>query len=426
MRVTEQAEDIARRVKEIPSKHWADGALFRHYGAVLDDPTPADVRFFRSLLRRTEKTFVRRNIRKIGKDEGRRVIDVPSSPQTALKVVCVSSQLDIWSQTRLKLTSLRDGRRALRATPAFCRRDWDIWKDDRLSELKAALKFKPNIICFPEFSYPPPHYPEAEGLKLSDEKAAAGRRGEFEKSALALVGKSEIFLCLGSYHCPMSLYNISVIYPWGPHQWMRAQHVKNDTSTTEFGGIEKEPLIVRNDFEAPAIYRKRFPAQKLGEQVRTPAGRKVDVFHSGVGNILVLICSDVLDLNQFLMIVHENQNQPDYDCILIPSYNPSPMFSDLCRDLSAFAATTVIVANARDSSRRDFPPSEIYVCGDNTEELNSSSFDERHGVLLKKQSKPVGASELTYFELNKERLKNARDVHRTRMQVGEAPTGKPK
>lgn len=365
--------------------------------------------YFHDMLERTRQIFSRYTIYRTddhGKAANKTFLTDRTLKHTRpnLKIVCVSSELDIWSETKLKMQTMRDGCRILYPQETL---KPGRWIENRLAELDAALKHDPDIVVFPEFAYPPPSPTPNGGWTVDEISETVGQRVEFERRALERVGREDVFLVLGSFHCIMTLYNVGVVFPWGSHRSGQADYLKHERRQGK-GGIVRPVEVPETDLvRGPVLYRKRFPARKIGEQTRVPPGRDFNVFKCGFGNVLVLICSDVLDINQFMTIIQQSLEHKDFDYILIPAYNPGASFNKICRDLSFLAATTVIVANASDESV-DLTESEIYVCGKSVAELSGEAVEELRKMVEDVAREKVGHSTLRVFDLDLTRVRQAR------------------
>jgi len=239
----------------------------------------------------------------------------------------------------------------------------DSWAAERLKELDAALEADPHVICFGELAYPPPQLPEGGGWTTQDVEEAVQRRQRFETQVVKRLRKAKRppFVFLGSYHCLMTLYNIGVMYPWGDS----TKEVPIDIIVEHLEDADPEYKIPNAPVKAPILYQKRFPARRAGESTRIPHGQAIDVFNMPFGRVGVFICSDVLDLNQFLAISNRNRaanRHNPLDLILIPSLNTSPKLASMCRELSFLATTTVVMVNANHHND-GYPDTELFCCG---------------------------------------------------------------
>jgi len=328
-----------------------------------------------------------------------------------VRLVSIASNLELANKSQLTFAKFRDGCSLLQPTDAFSPRRWT---DERLAELKAALSKDPDIIVFPEFAYPVPRRPLNGGWTIEEVNQSVSHRLEFDRKAVALLeahrkGKGQVpFVFLGSYHCLMSLYNVGVIYPWadlestvavGPPPKVANNRAKNPPPST------------------PILYRKRFPARKLGEQTRVPNGLEFNVFERPFGKIGLLICSDVLDLNQFLRLIRESVSfHQGFEFILIPSYSPrgERTFETVCEELSYLTGTAVVVTCATDKSLEDergMAPSDIYICGERVSEVSKWKTPYLRGVATKPKRFRVGLSEGFIFDVSMPLFRRAREAH---------------
>lgn len=266
--------------------------------------------------------------------------------------------------------------------------------NDRVDQLSKALKKKPDFISFCEFAFPfvdiPSHMgetpvdlflPETEqGVEEAVTLAATNiRDAALEKSK----SKKMPFICYGSLHCLTSRYNLGVVSPGGAleNDWeMKAKRTYPFDDSRET--IAKEPRIGGG----PILHKKRFPARRAGECARVPDDHKFRLYRHRLGLICVLICSDIMDLNQFANIIRLNQKLDkigDRDrifMVVVPTYNFSPVILESCKDLSLFARTNVLVTNAcgeRETSTvgkmpQSSPPSEFFFMGRTHAELRRS------------------------------------------------------
>lgn len=359
---------------------------------------------FHDMLNRTANIFLpHRYLERNRKDGGPEPTDADT-----VTIACVSSHLDIWSRRNLDLEYFRDGCRLLRAGEHIQIQEW---LSDRLLELKAALKTKPNIICFPEFSYPPPPRTFDGGWTVEDIDAASGRRRDFEEAALKALkkSKSEAFTFLGSFHCLMTLYNIGVIYPWGHERKGWLTYTVRETEFDNRGDKVVADKSLTKEVNSPILYRKRFPAQKIGEHTRVPAGREFNTYERSFGNVGLLICSDVLDLNQFMMLVRQGlEPHKGCDFLIVPAYNRGDSFIKMCRDLSYMAATIVVLVNASDPVG-ELHDSKIFVFGYEAAELPTADDLDVRGILTVKNVKVRHTkSRIRVVEVKQAAYRNAR------------------
>ena len=285
-----------------------------------------------------------------------------------LKIACVSPEFSVGSAgsgAELEIAAFRDGCKLVQAS---AQHRPQRWYGERLTELRRALDAEPHVVCFSELAYPPPAIEAGrwtiDGIRHQMEQhrmfEEAVRQEQFQRN-------SEAFLFLGSYHCLLTLYNIGVIYPWG----FRREPIDVRLVSERLARGAPERIADLTPVTPPIIYRKRFPARRVEEETRVPAGQEFNIFQTEFGRLSVLICSDVLDVNQFLAVIRRNRvqdRQLHIDFVLVPSFNESPLFPEMCRELSAAAGATVIVANVNHRDA-DYPDTELYCCGLTLEEL---------------------------------------------------------
>jgi predicted amidohydrolase len=381
--------------------------------------SPGDLTYFHDMLERTPQIFSRYEIYRTDSSppNGRtkQEIQLPFEQET-LNVVTIGSDLNIWNEADMEMDFTRDGCRLLKPKASM---NVDRWMDERILELEEAMKLDPNVIIFPEFAYPPPQPTVPTSWAWEDIDAKLEQREEFDRRALQVIGNKNVFLILGSFHCLMSLYNVGVIFPWGSHRDGQADFTRVQRDHGRLGLSYFNSVPGHDRINAPILYRKRFPARKVGEQTRVPTGREFNIFKCSFGKVVVLICSDVLDINQFLTIVRESLAARDFDFVLIPAYNPATSFNDICRDLSNLAATTVVVANAHDRGV-NLPSSELFVCGQDSDQLPKSEDPTEKKIVTVRHAK-AGFAPITLFELDMAALKQARETHLKRLGVSDGP-----
>lgn len=302
--------------------------------------------------------------------------------------------------------------------------DRSSWVAARVLELDHALRppegfAKPHIVCFGELSYPPP---TSSAFPSSVEYMNQYGREQYQfeqriRETFDARGGHDIFLFLGSYHCPLTLYNVGRVMPRG----VRLGRLDVRVISRRVHKDRIEPATGRDTVDIPIVHRKRFPAKRASEQTRVPPDNQFQIFVTPVGRVAVLICSDVVDMNQFLFISRYNDSAGKLDRIdyvLVPSWNTSRSLSEMCRELSLVAATTVLVVNAN-SADDAFPDTAIYCCGleVNSQDGRRSDDDDVTGapssradfinVEIRDVHHPQGrTSTVTWFSFNTETLQN--------------------
>lgn len=366
---------------------------------------------FQDMLNRTANSF---HLHRFSPQEER------TPAPSRLRIASVRSKLDIKSKRQVALSEFRDGTQLLRANDGYLREEWT---QHRLDELNAALDLKPDIICFPEFSFPPPPPPLREGgWAMRDINRSVAHRVRFEEEAEKVLKqrRSKAFVFLGSYHCLMTLYNVGVIYPWGADRKGRVSFTEKTVSEWDEGELERSTKYVDRDVEAPIFYQKRYPARKVGERTRVPTGWDFNIFTRSFGQLGVAICSDIVDLNQFGMFIREGFDpHKGYDIILIPAYNAGSSFGPICRDLSYMSATAVVVVNARDPWKQELPASEIYVCGEPARRLDTSTNRDLRKLVSFDDRVLANGSTIELCTMNLKRFKNARRMHLNKLRSGQ-------
>lgn len=274
-----------------------------------------------------------------------------------------------------------------------------------VAKLGEAIKAKADAIVFPEFGLPPvdlsdifPNPRDFDPFDLEHQKEVDKR---FEQSADAMLKEAcqsighdpstPPFIFYGSMHCQRSRYNIGVVSPGSPFEQsyvLAAERGNPITSEVKTKPPKDTPRT------GPLVHKKRFPARRAGEAARVPGGLGFRLYPSRIGLIAVIICSDVIDLNQFYYIVSHNQKadpMTHYDrigLVIVPAYNHSELLLTTCRDLSALAQTTVFVGNAigqlptpNKLHTFSMPPSAIFQGGSKQSELEAVGIVETRSRL---------------------------------------------
>jgi hypothetical protein len=221
------------------------------------------------------------------------------------------------------------------------------------------------------------------------------------------------FVHLGSYHCLMTLYNVGVSYPWGPSTDRQDCKITREAFDKKVDEVDVK--ISYDRIAAPIFQRKRYPARSIPEHTRVPATRDFDIYTMPFGKVAMLICSDVVDLNQSLSVVRYNRtsrSQPPIDFVLVPSYNRSPVLVSMCRELSFFANATVVLVNANPKDV-GAPPTDIFCCGHSFDELLAAYAQSPIPPVISKSSRPVKyadgrESEMILFTLSRSGLNSMR------------------
>jgi hypothetical protein len=397
---------VKRNEKVAAPLRYQDNTLKIEHGKISDQARKAfETRIRTNMLGRTGLIF----------DVVEYRFDAPRGPHPpqSIKIACVSSPIHVEGTTSpqpgdLRLRRFRDGCALLERTDTLTP---DQWTDLRRSELEAALDRKADIICFGELAYPAPAPVGEEGWSVEGLYASGAARQRFEDLAKEALNASDKtpFVFLGTFHCPLTLYNIGVIYPLGAKDAFARVRVRSEKLESKRRPVNKR---LHKEVALPLLYRKRFPARRAGESLRVPPSEEFHVYDLPIGRIAVLICSDVVDINQALTIARRNGPSEKYDPIdfvLVPSFNESPKLASMCQELSYLARTSVVLVNANQGEGK-FNDTTIYSCGLAVEELNKispklivqSDVDEleEHGR----------KSFVTTFTLDNDALRDLRDM----------------
>jgi len=292
--------------------------------------------------------------------------------------------------------------------------DAEAWASARSTEFRAALQHLPDIICSPEFSVPqPPIEGDALGYPLVPHSGSrfleyAKRICEEVKQANKKSEKNYApFICCGSYHSSQEHYNKAVILPLGQN----LDEVPADLIYQKIGG---QKIIKKHKLQIPSFHRKMFPARRMGENVRVPGGNQFLTYRTMGLTIAVMICSDIVDLNQTLNLGRLGslrKERSGIDIIVLPSYNAGKPFLTFCQELSFIASTTVVYVNANPEFN-EFPKSDIFICGYPSRHI--STLSEEYSSLLKLHKKEVvthhdkldGKATITTFDIDKKLLED--------------------
>jgi hypothetical protein len=303
-----------------------------------------------------------------------------------IRIACVAPEIMVGPRGRkadLVPVAERDGCEIL---GLGTRTSLDDWRKRRLAELKVALEFEPHIICFSELCYPPPPSKDSPGWTVEGIQSSAVDKYKFDEDALRAIAAAIDpkpsaplpFVFLGSYHCPMTLYNVGVIFPAGH----RMVELRPQIQTDAFSRLEPQITYQKEKTLLPIYYRKRFPARRAGENTRVPATQQFDIFHLPIGRVATLICSDILDLNQFYKIAMSNyKTKEPIDIILVPSMNWSEKQISLCRELSHLANTTVVAANVSPTGGDRMPETQVFCCGLDAAQLAGMDEVVQHAII---------------------------------------------
>ena len=255
----------------------------------------------------------------------------------------------------------------------------------RASELAGALSHDPNMVVFPEFALPPVVHAKksiparrlfTRRFQQMVEKKHEGVAAEILRQAKAKTGSDRTpFIFYGSAHCSVCRLNIGVVSVGDPIE--RGFGRIFERGKPDSPHVEPTPDDpIRHS--GPIAHRKRYPARRAGEAARVPDDGYFRLYLSELGYICVLICSDSIDANQALYIVHKNNLRDSQGgrgrifLVIVPSYTRSNIMLDShCRDLSFEARTIVLVTNALGMYRKRpkpaaperFPESRIYFNG---------------------------------------------------------------
>ncbi|MEM1052542.1 MAG: hypothetical protein AAGI28_10650 [Pseudomonadota bacterium] len=207
------------------------------------------------------------------------------------------------------------------------------WQDEIISSLKAAIKKGAQIISFGEYDFPIYE-------KLADERSFVTRIQKVLDGALepiiALIGTSHVFKkdhetagsLSGDEYYETSLQNVGRLF---------------------FSEALRDAWVSGSGNSPEKIF-KATPASRVGERLSSARSEnriKLYGYNTVLGRVAVLICSDAYDPTIILEIAAKCADpnlRPNY--ILVPSYNASLVFPDLCQILSFVTRSIVILVDA--------------------------------------------------------------------------------
>ncbi len=328
--------------------------------------------------------------------------------KTKVRISCVSSPLTVEGSgpsDRNDLQGIAVGEYKITAPPLGV--SLKAWSDDRFRELSYAIQqnLQPDILCFGELVYPPPLYAPDIGCSLPNGSGLLSRKSQFDGEILKILKQyeSDAFVFGGSFHCLHTQYGVGVIFPYGRHSGpIKGKMHSEWWSHARRGHPTSDPQVdAVFEVDIPIVHKKRHPARSIGEVTRVPSQPDLAIFEREKGTIAILICSDIIDLNQFIALARANLNatgRAQVDYVLVPSFNTSRIIGELCRELSLWSAAIVVNVNAN-HTEANFPNTSLYLCGKEVEELRALSIITAHDVAP--IDLPSGAkSTLNSFELD--------------------------
>jgi hypothetical protein len=221
-----------------------------------------------------------------------------------------------------------------------------------LSGIRSALEQKANIICLGEFDYPPV-FPDKVNKKDVDPEE------RFNDSIIELINGADhpVFLFAGSSH---SCKKHSSTY--------RGKAIGEFSAENVGRVFYNEALmkgIIKPTYEHPLCIAKRTPASKIGERLSRPPTIDISTFKTLFGHVLILICADAYDPSIILEVFsHSSQDERRADIIIVPAYNMSPKFAQVCQLLSILADCIVILLDVcTETTGVPKTTMEIWNCG---------------------------------------------------------------
>ena len=190
----------------------------------------------------------------------------------------------------------------------FPERRNEIFNDlDEIIQVRERVSPKcPTIICMGELDYPIEVLPDNN--LTSDELHFRHKLIQYSKN------KNCLIVC-GSYHDPKTCFNKAV--------------------------------LLSPNCENIIEHSKHRPAHRLGEKIRVPNNNQLRYYKTPIGNVALLICMDIYDLNVVLTLARTTFMADDtgpIDYIIVPSYNDgkSREAAEACKRLSYLTSSTVI------------------------------------------------------------------------------------
>jgi hypothetical protein len=232
----------------------------------------------------------------------------------------------------------RPGMDQLRATRPLT--DQNHFQNTILSHIGAALEQRPHFILLPEFALPQATAPS------NTEKSIDAMICD----AAAEKAKIDSFIFAGTRH--EGKYN---------------------------RGLVVSKAGTRVD---PWWHYKVAPARKLGENILGPKGVRIPTYikpleiqgKEATVACAIAICYDAFDISMFLNLIDlsvKSGQSWDHLIILVPSFNTSPDFVAMLRDLSFLARCIVVYANGLHGDAK------MFICGFSVSEI----IDKRQAII---------------------------------------------
>lgn len=241
--------------------------------------------------------------------------------------------------------------------------DHNAWKADLLAALAEAVAQDANLICFGEFDYPP---------GFSDEDNPYDNEADFQREVLEILDRSKkpSVAILGSSHRRKPI-------PSDPDKPQLLDEYKVENVAQVFFSKSLLSSVDRPTVDNPKGVWKVTPASKVGERLSRPKDITLHGFNAVFGRVAVLICSDAYDPSIIFELFARSQEadeKPDF--IVVPSYNDSGKFPELCQVLSFMTNTVVVMVDAHDGDNKYCGKAQIWACGIPAEELSKGVWRE--------------------------------------------------
>jgi hypothetical protein len=262
-----------------------------------------------------------------------------------------------WEETELT-ASLRTNPNADDA----CRYNPAAWQRELLESLRVAVGKGANLVCFGEFDYPPSF----------DRERPEDQFQADVKDTLRL-GAQPAAVVLGSSHRRKVVEGRAVFS--GNIKEYKVENV----AQIFFSDIVTR-LLTEDAIANPKEVWKVTPASRVGERLSRPSNIDLYGFSAIFGKVSVLVCSDAYDPTIILELFSRSKNpdeKPDF--IVVPAYNASPRFPEVCQALSALTNCIVVLVDAHQSlgeTNDNCDKSQIWICGIPVQEFTGDSWSE--------------------------------------------------
>lgn len=232
--------------------------------------------------------------------------------------------------------------------------DFQLWVETLLTGIRRAVDGGANIICLGEFDYPP-QFPDKENEK--DREPA----DIFDEKILEIIDAAPqpIFLFGGSSHACEALKSAE-------YQGIKVIEFSAENVGRVFYNKALVKGVLKSRRDNPLRIAKTTPAVKIGERLSRREGIDISTFNTLFGHIVVLICADAYDPSIILHVLAKSAKDDPHraDIILVPAYNMSPKFAEMCQLLSLLSDSIVILLDVcKETTGEPKTCMEVWNCG---------------------------------------------------------------